>query len=552
MIGDERIVIVGGDALALRVCHELASMARRRVTVLWDRDEDLAARVMRCGAAFAARTGDERDSLLAAGILDATVVIALSEDDHVNLQFALLARNENPRIRIVLRQFNRTLGRKLEENLPHSAVISLSSHSAATYAAAAMGRGCYHGIQFPDIDGPLFGFFKRSAQSAGVAGCSASEARERLGVRLVAVGEALSFDPAQTLAPDSVLTLFGPVAPLLRAAGSSKRRGARRSEGLLRALRQLDPVARAAIGAVLLVFAVGSVFFAHALRLDALGAAYFTLSTMTTTGYGDISPRAAGPAGEVGAMLLMSAGLIFGGIFIAMLSASFTQARYDAVQGLRRISIGGHVILCGAGNVGSRVLEFLLGLGCRVVVVEQSPRPEIVEGSRERRYALLTGNAANDATLDLCNIEDAVALVALTNSDTMNLEVALGARARNAALPIVMRVLNETFARSVQQHLGIDYTFGTAALAAPAIVGLALSPGARGRVRIGASEYAIAESLQHEGSQARPAPDCIPLALWRDGRAFCIERFEEAQPSERVLHLEPIAQVAEPSANEGL
>jgi Trk K+ transport system NAD-binding subunit len=545
----QRIVIVGGDALALRVCAELADRAHR-VTVLWDRDDDFAARVQRCGASFVRLTGDERESLHDAGVNDATVVITLSEDDHINLQFALLAREANPSIRIVLRQFNRTLGRKIEDKLRDSAVISLSSHSAATYAATAMDPDCYYGVQFPDIDGPLAGFFERTARDAGVAGCNASEAEARLGMRLVAAGGTLAFDPLEPLAADDSLVLFGLARPLVGSARSRRATGLR--QRLMRSLRQLDPVSRGALVAAVIVFLVGATFFARVLRLDALTAAYFTVTTMTTTGYGDISPRDAGPAGLVGSVFLMLAGLTFSGIFIAVLSSIFTQARYDAVQGLRPITRGGHVIVCGAGNVGSRVLEFLVRLGCRVVVVERDPRPEVVEGSRDRRYELLTGDAARDATLDLCNVEGAVALVALTNSDTNNLEVALGARARNASLPIVMRVQHETFARSVRLHFDFSRTFGTAALAAPAIADLALSPGARGRVAIDAVDFALVEMRVDERLQAPPGPGAVPLALWRDGRFELMGRFADAKPHERILLLRPAAQVAAPYATEGL
>ena len=38
--------------------------------------------------------------------------MALAEDDRVNLQVALKARDINPKIRVVLRQFNRTLARE--------------------------------------------------------------------------------------------------------------------------------------------------------------------------------------------------------------------------------------------------------------------------------------------------------------------------------------------------------------------------------------------------------------------------------------------------------
>ena len=541
-------MIVGGDTLALRVCAELAAAACGRVVVLWHRDEDLCARVEHLGATFAARRGDERESLLAAGVRDAAAVVALTEDDHTNLHFVLTARDENPKIRVVLRQFNRALGRKIEENLNDSSVVSLSSHVAATYAAAAADPDCFYGVQFPDIDGPLAGFSSLSAAEAGVGGCRVDEAQDRLDARILAVAGDVSPDGARPLGAEERLVLFGRVR--VRPHERPRRWRWRVRFEPRRLLRGFDRVVRNVLIASVLCAVAGSLAFASLLHLDPLTAAYFVITTMTTTGYGDISPLGAGTAGKLAAMALMLAGLIFSGIFIALLSSGFTQARYDAVQGLRRITHGGHIVVCGAGNVGSRVIDFLTKLGCRVVAVERAPRPEIVEGSRDGRFELLTGDAARDTTLALCNIEEAIGLIALTNGDTENLEVALGARARNPSLHIVMRVQQETFERSVSAHFKLEHTYGTAPLMAPVLAGLAFSPGMRGRVEIAKRAFDIVEMRRSADAAAPKAPGCIPLAVWRDGAFVPLRRFKDTAIGELVLFLLPRAQVPAARASE--
>ena len=230
----------------------------------------------------------------------------------------------------------------------------------------------------------------------------------------------------------------------------------------------------------------------------------------------------------------MIAGVVLTGILIAVGSSLFTRAQYAALQGLRRVSRRGHVIVCGAGNVGSRVIEFLVRLGCTVVVVESAPKPEIVRGSRSRTFDLLTGDATKETTLDLCNVAQAAALVALTNSDTMNLEIALGARARNAALPIVMRVQHETFEKSVRRHFGIYRTYGTAALAAPVFVGLSKTAGMRGRVTIGDRDYRLIEA----DAGALPDERRVALCAWRNGQLTFLQTVQGIVPGERILLLE--------------
>ena len=49
----------------------------------------------------------------------------------------------------------------------------------------------------------------------------------------------------------------------------------------------------------LTVFFVGTLIFARLLNVDLLSAAYFVTTTITTTGYGDITPKGGGVVAEV-------------------------------------------------------------------------------------------------------------------------------------------------------------------------------------------------------------------------------------------------------------
>ena len=127
------IIIVGGGAIALSTAQELCFLQGLRVVVVWTSDPEFARSVEGVGAVFIAATRpDSSEGLERAGVRRALTILALSPDDQLNLHAALLARDANPRIRIVLRQFNRTLAHKIEQNLPNCSVLSLAWHSAAT------------------------------------------------------------------------------------------------------------------------------------------------------------------------------------------------------------------------------------------------------------------------------------------------------------------------------------------------------------------------------------------------------------------------------------
>ncbi len=196
----------------------------------------------------------------------------------------------------------------------------------------------------------------------------------------------------------------------------------------------------------------------------------------------------------------------------------FARARYIAVQGLRRIDRRGHIVVCGAGNVGSRVIDELRRLDVEIVVVERTPTQDTVERSRERQFHLLTGDASKNTTL----------------------EIALGARARNADMPVVMRVRDDVFETAVRRHFGFDQTFGTAALAAPVFVGLTRTPGLRGRIAIGGKPYSIVEVSFDALPIVPPAEGCVPLGVTRDGTFVAVTSFDDVGAHDRVLMLFPV------------
>jgi voltage-gated potassium channel Kch len=305
-------------------------------------------------------------------------------------------------------------------------------------------------------------------------------------------------------------------------------------------VRHLDPVIRGLIGLAAVVFVVSTIFFGLVLKKDPVTAAYFVTTTMTTTGYGDITPTT--HLGMLATMVLEVLGVAFSGISIAFVTTALTRAQFNALQGLRQIRTRSHVIVCGAGNVGTRVIEFLQLLRQPVVVIDPVPEPEIVEQSRVRAIELLTADATRDGTLDLCNLPVARALIAITSSDTGNLEVALGARGRNPKLQVVMRVQDDAFAGSVGRQFEAIQTFSTSELAAPAFAGLSRFPGTRARIEFGDEDYNVGERPQGDLPQPPPAKLCVALAVWRKGSFVHINTFDDMEPFDRLLFIVPLSQ----------
>ena len=75
-----------------------------------------------------------------AGIGRADAVLAVTDDEAVNLEIALVAKDANPAVRVVARVFDHDLARRVERRLQLGATRSVSMLAAPAFAAAALGR----------------------------------------------------------------------------------------------------------------------------------------------------------------------------------------------------------------------------------------------------------------------------------------------------------------------------------------------------------------------------------------------------------------------------
>jgi Trk K+ transport system NAD-binding subunit len=524
------IIVVGGDALTDRVCAELTATTGHEVRVVWP------------------ISAHPDEALKAAGVDDAISILALSSDDALNLAVALRARMLNPAIRIVLRQFDPLLGAKIEQNLSDCTALSPAAHSAATYAGAALDPGCFFALRFPAEDGRLLGFTQTSAAALGAGGTTVLETEERLGLRVLALGERLDPPGGALIAADDTVVSFGRVvrrAPQHRvipiAAAVRRADRASRLKRLGAIWARMNPVLRVFLIATAGFFAYEFIFFHFVLQKTWTAASFYVVETMTNVGFGETAVTARGPLVTGGAIAAMLGGIIFTSIFIGYVSSALTRAQWTALQGMRRIRAHGHVVVCGGGKIGSAVVNLLTAAGKRVVVIEPRPDAGLVQRARERDVDLLTGDAQRDNALDLCNIPRAAAVLALTDDDAINVEIALGARARCAEVPLVVRMDNDAFASAVSAIFGIA-TFSPSALTAPALAGLSRFPGTRGRVRYAGEDHTISQRSQGFVPQKPPAEVCIPLCVWRNGQQVTIRDFDQMKPYDELLFAVPLGQ----------
>ncbi|MGF6945916.1 Trk K+ transport system NAD-binding subunit [Streptomyces auratus] len=139
--------------------------------------------------------------------------------------------------------------------------------------------------------------------------------------------------------------------------------------------------------------------------------------------------------------------------------------------------LSGHVVPLGLGKFGTRVLARLRELDIPVVRVEQDPEARGIALARRLRVPTVIGNVTEENILEAGKIHRAHSLLALTSSDTTNLEAALYARSLKADLRVALRLYDDDFATAVYRTLrtahpdALTRSRSVSTLAAPAFAG---------------------------------------------------------------------------------
>lgn len=138
-----------------------------------------------------------------------------------------------------------------------------------------------------------------------------------------------------------------------------------------------------------------------------------------------------------------------------------------------KISLRDHIILCGLGRIGSRVLE---SLGSRnIAVISPSFGNQMKRLPELDHVMLLEADARDEEALERAGIKRAKALIAATDSDEINLQVALTAAELNPELPVVIRIFGHSFAKKISAALPKCQAISTSSIASEHFAAAAFS-----------------------------------------------------------------------------
>ncbi|MFE5870981.1 NAD-binding protein [Streptomyces roseifaciens] len=564
------MVVCGDDGLVHRLAAELSGVYGERVTVVLPPAREARQRpapaLGRAAALFGRVTGvvgragaPDRNGTAAgggpvrvleaaepgeeafteAGVAHATALALVYDDDETNVQAALLARRLNPRVRLVIRLYNRRLGEHLAKLLDQAAQLAavgdgalVTDTEAATTTVLSDADTAAPVLVTAAVSGhskviEAGGLMLRAAErSHAVAG--RGRGRELCTLAL------LSAPPR----PGSAEVLDGD-GPLLLPGDPRPPGTEGRAEVVLEAVPfalQPTPVRPTVRGLPL-----GS-FFSRRLRwaLGLLTAAVCALAVASWSVTSDDPTHAVylslldlfainDPAigeGHGRKVLQLLSGLT-GLLLLPLLVAAALEGlgTFRSAQALRRPRRGlsGHVVLLGLGKIGTRVLARLRELGVPVVCVERDPQARGVALARSLRVPTIIGDVTEEGVLDAAKVGQSGTLLALTSSDITNLEAVLYARAVNPGVRVVMRLYDDRFAKAVYRTLRASHprawtrSRSVSFLVAPAFAGAMVGRQILGAVPVERQVVLIA-ALEVEGRpelNGQPAGEAFVPGAWR-------------------------------------
>ncbi|MFF8677622.1 NAD-binding protein [Streptomyces sp. NPDC015237] len=486
-------------------------------------------------------TEPTEDVLADAGVERAGALALVYDDDETNIRAALTARRLNPRLRLVLRLYNRRLGQHIEDLLDQSAALATGAGGAngsgsaessttvlsdADTAAPALAATALVGTsKIVETDGLLLRAVERnpplpgqvadpglctlallSATSNDPAGADGSEDSGE-GPQLLPDAAAVQAATGRGTVALEQVSYSGPSLPAGRASVPPF------AELFSRRLRW--SLAGLAACVVALAVALMVVTDDHPVH-----ATYVTLLDL-------FSINEPAHNADIGRQILQLLSGFVGLLLLPVLLAAVLEAlgTFRTATALRKPprGIGGHVVLLGLGKIGTRVLTRLREMDIPVVCVEADPEARGLATARRLRVPVVLGDVTQEGVLEAAKIQRAHSLLALTSVDTTNLEAVLYGRSVRSGLRVVLRLYDDDFATAAYRTLraahpgALTRSRSVTHLAAPSFAGAMMGRQILGAIPVERRVllFARVEVAGHPQLEGRTVGEAFRAGAWR-------------------------------------
>ncbi|MCO8272549.1 potassium channel family protein [Actinoplanes sp. TRM 88003] len=200
--------------------------------------------------------------------------------------------------------------------------------------------------------------------------------------------------------------------------------------------------------------------------LTLLDCFYYAVVSLSTTGYGDITPFTP-HARLVNILFITPARVLFLIILVGTTLEVLTdQYRNSLLVSRWRRQLKDHIIICGYGTKGRAAVAALLETGytkARIVVVES--RPDGVRQAQANGLVVIEGNATRSAVLLDADVKNCKAVIIATDTDEASVLISLTVRQLTAGQVRIIASVREQENAALLKQSGAHHVIVSSATA---------------------------------------------------------------------------------------
>ncbi|GAB3704248.1 potassium channel family protein [Mariniluteicoccus flavus] len=491
----DHIVVIGSSTTAVRLVEELERAGEQVYVIAVAADPGIVEDMQEFGAEVDVVTKVRNPELERAGVRRARAAVVLGFDDVVTTQVALALEELNPELRLVLELANPNFSDRLGALLGECVVLSSAELAAPSFMAATMEGGDLQTFE-------LAGRVVTAGPESGVGGD-----------RLAVLGD------STVPGIEGVLPARGDIVLGTQALASARRHV--RTSGVWGAITSVfDRRLRWVLFGLAVLMLVSVLYFRFVGGQTWLMSMYLALTASTLTGIGDTEL----PIGaRFGAVVIQLFGVVLSSGITAVIVDALIKARLGDLTGGVRGRPRHHTVVCGLGRIGTSVMTYLVSRGVPVVAIERREDTPGVLRARRLKVPVIIAEATDATALEQAGIAEADAVVALTDNDAANLEIALVAKNTRPEVRVVTRLFDHDLAGRVERRLALGPTRSVSMVAAPAFAAAAMGRRKEVVFSVGRRVLIFTELSIKEGSLAADGVDHRALARAGEVRVLAVK-----------------------------
>jgi voltage-gated potassium channel len=200
-----------------------------------------------------------------------------------------------------------------------------------------------------------------------------------------------------------------------------------------------------ALSLLIIVFSAGVVGFKFLFDYTWIDAAYMTVITVSTVGFGELHELT--QFEKIFTSIFILSSIFIVGYAFSVITEFIINRNSLGILRIKRVekkieSLKNHVIVCGYGRNGKQAVVKLMAYNKPFIIIEKNE--EIVDRYSDEKTIFLLGDASEDEVLMHAGIEKASTLICALPKDADNLFIVLSARQLNKKLKIISRATEET------------------------------------------------------------------------------------------------------------